>query len=72
MLVVATDGKDRAAGTARHPLATVAAAVRRLPAGGTVLLRGGRYDERVSLGRPCTTWRSGRTRTSTRSSTVRA
>ncbi|GAA3572940.1 right-handed parallel beta-helix repeat-containing protein [Microlunatus spumicola] len=50
VLVVAPDGNDRAAGTARRPLATVAAAVRRLPAGGTVLLRGGRYDERISLG----------------------
>ena len=50
VLVVATTGDDGAAGTVRHPLATVAAAVRRLPAGGTVLLRGGRYAERVSLG----------------------
>jgi hypothetical protein len=49
-LVVATDGADTSAGTVQHPLATVAAAVRRLPKGGTVLLRGGRYDERISLG----------------------
>ena len=50
LVVAPSGGDDHAAGTARHPLATVAAAVRRLPAGGTVLLRGGRYDERVSLG----------------------
>ncbi|SER23016.1 right-handed parallel beta-helix repeat-containing protein [Microlunatus flavus] len=49
-LVVSTHGDDAASGSARHPLASVAAAVRRLPAGGTVLLRGGRYDERISLG----------------------
>ncbi|GAB2595152.1 right-handed parallel beta-helix repeat-containing protein [Microlunatus antarcticus] len=50
VLVVSTRGDDRAAGTVRHPLATVAAAVSRLGSGGTVLLRGGRYDERISLG----------------------
>ena len=49
-LVVAVGGDDRAAGTVRHPLATVAAAVRRLPDGGTVELRGGRYAQRVELG----------------------
>lgn len=49
-LVVATNGDDRAAGTARRPLATVQAAVDRLPQGGTVELRGGRYAQRVSLG----------------------
>jgi hypothetical protein len=49
-LVVAVGGDDRAAGTARHPLATVQAAVDRLPRGGTVELRGGRYAQRVSLG----------------------
>jgi hypothetical protein len=40
-LVVAPDGNDRATGSARHPLATVAAAVRRLPAGETVEFAGG-------------------------------
>ena len=50
VVVVAPHGDDRAAGDVRHPLATVAAAVRRLPDGGSVMLRGGRYGERVSLG----------------------
>lgn len=48
-LVVATDGDDRASGSVRHPLATVQAAVDRLPHGGTVELRGGRYAQRVVL-----------------------
>jgi hypothetical protein len=50
VVVVAPSGHDRATGTVRHPLATLAAAVRRLPHGGTVLLRGGRYGQRVTLG----------------------
>ncbi|MBA8795913.1 hypothetical protein FHX74_003554 [Friedmanniella endophytica] len=49
-LVVAPGGDDAASGTVAHPLATVAAAVRRLPDGGTVLLRGGRYAQRFTLG----------------------
>ena len=49
VLVVAPDGNDHAAGTARHPLATMSAAVRRLPPGGTVLLRSGVYHQRVGL-----------------------
>ena len=49
-LVVATNGDDRAAGTTGHPLATIATAVRRLPDGGTILLRGGHYSQRIALG----------------------
>ncbi len=49
-VVVATDGDDSAPGTAARPLATVAQAVRRLPDGGTILLRGGHYSQRVTLG----------------------
>ena len=49
-LVVAVGGDDRAVGTVRHPLATVQAAVDRLPRGGSVELRGGRYAQRVTLG----------------------
>lgn len=48
--VVAPGGDDAAAGTAGAPLATIAAAVGRLPDGGSVLLRSGRYAERVALG----------------------
>ncbi|MDX6365264.1 MAG: hypothetical protein QOK30_340, partial [Nocardioidaceae bacterium] len=50
-LVVAPNGRRGAAGTARHPLATVREAVRRLPAGGVVELRGGRYAQRIRLHR---------------------
>lgn len=49
-VVVAPGGDDRAAGTAAHPLATVATAVHRLAGGGTVLLRAGHYAQRVQLG----------------------
>jgi hypothetical protein len=49
-VVVAPHGSDSAAGTAAHPMRTVRAAVRRLdPRGGTVLLRGGVYHQRVRL-----------------------
>ena len=42
---VAPGGSDAAAGTEAAPLATVAAAVRAVPAGGTVVLRGGVYRQ---------------------------
>ena len=49
-VVVAPHGSDAAAGTAAHPLRTVRAAVHRLgDGGGTVLLRGGVYHQRVRL-----------------------
>jgi len=48
-LVVATDGHRGAAGTVADPLATVAQALARLPRGGTVQLRAGRYAERITL-----------------------
>jgi hypothetical protein len=49
-MVVAPYGSDSAAGTAAHPMHTVRSAVRRLGrAGGTVLLRGGVYHQRVRL-----------------------
>jgi hypothetical protein len=50
-LVVATDGHRGAAGTLRHPLATVREAVRRLPSGGVIDMRGGRYSQRILLHR---------------------
>lgn len=49
-VVVAPNGDDGAAGTASHPVATVAEALHRLPAGGTVLLRAGHYAQRIALG----------------------
>jgi len=49
-VVVGPHGSDTAAGTAAHPMRTVRAAVHRLGAdGGTVLLRGGVYHQRVRL-----------------------
>jgi len=46
-VVVATTGRDGAAGTASAPLATVAAAIARAPQGGTVVLRAGTYNQSV-------------------------
>ena len=52
---VAPDGSDDAAGTERRPLRTVAAAVLRAPAGGTVVLRRGTYREALpALSKPIT------------------
>ncbi|MGH3637226.1 MAG: hypothetical protein ACRDTP_02460, partial [Mycobacteriales bacterium] len=49
-VVVGPHGSDDASGDASHPMRTVAAAVSRLGArGGTVLLRGGVYHQRVRL-----------------------
>jgi hypothetical protein len=48
-VVVAPHGSDSAPGTVARPMRTVNAALRRLPAGGRVLLRGGTYHQRVRL-----------------------
>jgi hypothetical protein len=48
-VVVATDGHRGASGTVRHPLATFREAVRRLPRGGVIEIRGGRYAQRILL-----------------------
>jgi hypothetical protein len=49
-VVVAPHGSDSAVGTAAHPMRTVRAALHRLaPRGGTVVLRGGVYHQRVRL-----------------------
>ena len=50
-VVVSPTGNDAAAGTAGHPIRTVAEATRRLTrdGGGTMALRGGTYHERVVL-----------------------
>jgi hypothetical protein len=49
-LVVAPHGSDSASGDTAHPLRSVRAAVERLAAtGGTVLLRGGVYHQRIRL-----------------------
>ncbi len=44
---VAGNGSDTAAGTLTSPLATVAAAISKAPAGGTVVIRGGTYRQTV-------------------------
>lgn len=51
---VAPNGSDSAPGSFDAPLASVAAAVARAPEGGTIVLRGGEYHERVVLTRPVT------------------
>lgn len=48
-VTVATTGNDRASGTVGAPLATLQEAVKRLPAGGTVDVRGGRYFQKLVL-----------------------
>ncbi|MFF1634139.1 hypothetical protein [Leifsonia sp. NPDC058248] len=48
-LIVAVNGNDHAAGTVSAPLATLQEAVKRLPAGGTVDIRGGRYYQKLDL-----------------------
>jgi Right handed beta helix region len=48
-ITVATNGNDSAAGSVSAPLRTVQAAVKRLSAGGTVDIRGGRYYQKVDL-----------------------
>jgi hypothetical protein len=49
LLVVSPHGSDQASGTASAPLRTIQVAVRRLPAGGRIELRGGTYHQRVQL-----------------------
>jgi len=46
-VVVATTGREGAAGTAQAPLSSVAAAIAKAPQGGTVVLRGGSYNQSV-------------------------
>jgi hypothetical protein len=48
-LFVATNGNDSAVGSLSAPLANMQTAVNRLPQGGTVEVRGGRYFQRISL-----------------------
>jgi trimeric autotransporter adhesin len=48
-IFVAPGGSDSNAGTAGGPLATVAEALRRASAGGTVVLRGGTYHQRFTI-----------------------
>jgi hypothetical protein len=49
VVVVSPHGSDSAAGTAADPLRSIASALRRLPDGGRVELRGGVYHQRVHL-----------------------
>jgi hypothetical protein len=49
IIVVATDGRHGAAGTLSHPLATVNEAIQRLPHGGKIVIRAGRYSQRIAL-----------------------
>ncbi|HEX3908598.1 MAG TPA: hypothetical protein VHW92_11780 [Mycobacteriales bacterium] len=49
VLVVSTTGNDSNAGTVAAPLLTIQVAVKRLPNGGTIELRGGSYHQRVRL-----------------------
>ena len=52
---VAPGGSDRHAGTRDHPLRTIAAALERVPPGGTVVLRAGIYREALGgLSKPVT------------------
>lgn len=46
---VATSGSDSASGTSRQPLRTLAAAIRKVSSGGTVVLRAGTYRETVGM-----------------------
>jgi parallel beta-helix repeat protein len=48
-VVVAPDGDDSAAGTVSDPLRTVAQAIAKAPAGGTIVLRAGTYHESVTV-----------------------
>ena len=46
---VATDGDDSASGTADEPWATLQHAADTVPAGATVFVRGGTYEQRVEI-----------------------
>jgi hypothetical protein len=48
-LVVATTGSDSATGTLGAPLRSIQTAIDRLGGGGTVVVRGGRYYQRIAL-----------------------
>ena len=48
-VVVATNGNDGAAGTAAAPLRTVVRALQVVPTGGTIVVRGGSYFEKVTI-----------------------
>ncbi|WP_244604221.1 right-handed parallel beta-helix repeat-containing protein [Microbacterium oleivorans] len=48
-IIVAPNGRDSAAGTVGAPVQTIAAALRRVPNGGTIALRGGAYHETVII-----------------------
>lgn len=48
-VVVSPSGDDSASGSASAPLRTISAAVRKAPAGGTVLVQGGSYHETVTV-----------------------
>jgi parallel beta-helix repeat protein len=48
-VIVATNGNDAAAGTAAAPLRTMARALAVVPAGGTIVLRAGSYNESVTI-----------------------
>jgi hypothetical protein len=49
VIVVSPHGSDHGTGTAASPLRTIQLAVRRLPSGGRIELRGGVYHQRVHL-----------------------
>jgi len=53
-VVVSPDGSDEAAGTTGAPLRTLAQAVRKAASGATVVLRGGRYHENVTVNKRLT------------------
>ncbi len=46
---VSVHGSDRSSGTSQHPLRTIQAAINRAPAGGTVVVRPGRYHEGLTI-----------------------
>ena len=48
-VIVATNGNDGAAGTAAAPLRTVVRALQVVPTGGTIVVRGGSYFEKVTV-----------------------
>jgi hypothetical protein len=48
-LYVSVHGSDRSSGASQHPLRTIQAAINRAPAGGTVVVRPGRYHEGLTI-----------------------
>jgi nitrous oxidase accessory protein NosD len=53
-IYVSPAGHAGAPGTKANPLSTVAAAIQKAPAGGTIVLRGGSYHENVTLSKKLT------------------